>query len=113
MSDENMLTRVEETLAGGHWTKGRYYEAIGERYCLVGALRHVMVGQIGCEEFYDTLDTLAAVVRREFPDRVRGFEFSDDVEETVIEFNDDDLTDWPDIEAVLGKAKAEREGAVR
>ena len=86
------------------WVKGilsRKYDG-AERYCMVGALRHVGVTQFADTANSKDVRAILRVIREQFPDRFRDTR-------NIPSFNDHPTRTFDDVELVLEKAAILRE----
>jgi hypothetical protein len=100
----NPVDRVRAVLDGDRaWMKGGLGNGTG-RWCLVGAADQLVDKQ----DFWRVISLLAEVVCEQYPERIPlmacNHPSSWNAFVAVSDFNDDERTVWPEVDALLDKA---------
>jgi hypothetical protein len=100
----NALERLED---GNKWTKFTAYH--DDARCILGAIGNSMDGDYmtAAKKAEKDVAAVAAVIRDQFPDRLKGHEVTSVSICRV--FNDNLLTTWDDVRTVLEKAAISRD----
>ena len=117
MNAQDVARKVLDHYDGGKgWTQHAY--RWGGQMCLVGALGNFLYGLDYDQRFSfqeeralegdPATQLLAKIIREQYPERVHPLDMSSDVS-SIIDFNDDELTTYTDIERVLEKMAAAQE----